>query len=71
MLARTPRPTTAELIEQIVDGMRPFPRFPEVFGPRDMSNRTFLGTMKSPDLEISRVIVRNKMRALARKALSK
>lgn len=67
MLARTPKPTTAELIEQIVDGVKPFPQFPEAFGPLDMSNRTYTGRMKSVDLEISRVIVRNKMRALARK----
>jgi hypothetical protein len=67
MLAKTPTPTTAELIEQIVDGYPPFPKFPEAFGPRDMSNRTYTGKMKSVDLEISRVIVRNKMRALARK----
>jgi len=42
------------------------PKFPDAFGPRDMSNRTYRGTMKDVDLEVSRVIVRNRMRELAR-----
>lgn len=52
------------LIEKIASNAPAFPRFPEAFGPRDRSNiQRFTGRLKNPDLEASRVIVRNKIRA--------